>query len=238
MAQKGALAYAQAKGAPAGFVLGLLALASRARASISATTSVSNLQDHYLNALTALVRITASSQGAFVSFSQAASKSPVRASQTLTSDNTAVADGDTVTIGSTVYRYKNTIAQAYDVHRTGTVDTDLGNLIKAINGTGTVGTDYFAGTAVHPTVFAGTTITSHAFTVYAKAFGTAGNSIATTETSAHLSWGSTTLASGADANFDDYIPAGATKEYTIDDSVTALSFIGDGGTSTVTVVEY
>ena len=33
----------------------------------------------------------------------------------LTSDGTNVSDGDTVTIGSTVYRFKNTMAAAYDV---------------------------------------------------------------------------------------------------------------------------
>lgn len=238
MAQKKALAYAQAKGAPAGFTLGLLQAASLVRGIITAATSWATTQDYFLNALTGMVRITAVSQGVFVAFSRQASKTPARATGTLTSDNTNVGDGETATIGTTVYRFKNTMAAAYDVKIGADADTTLANLIKAINGSGTAGTEYFAGTDAHPDVIAGTTITSHAFPVYAKAFGTAGNSIATTETSAHLSWGATTLASGAAGNYEDYIPAGATKEYTIDESVSYLSFVGDGGSATVHVVEY
>lgn len=240
MAQKKALAYAQAKGAPAGFTLGLLQAASLVRGIITAATSWATTQDYFLNADTGMVRITAVSQGAFVAFSKHADKAPARATGTLTSDNTEPADGDTVVIGSKTYRFKNTPAQAYDVKRSGSAaDTDLANLIKAINGSGVGdGTDYYAGTDAHPDVIAGTTITSHAFPVYAKVFGTAGNSIATTETSSHLSWGGSVLASGAAGNYEDYIPAGATKEYTIDESVSYLSFVGDGGSATVHVVEY
>lgn len=127
----------------------------------------------------------------------------VAASGTLTSDNTELTDGDTVTIGSTVYRFKDTMAQAYDVKRNGTTaDTTLGNLVKAINASGTPGTEYFAGTNAHPTVSAAA-VASHHTVVTATTAGAAGNTIATTETSSHLSWGATTLASGADATETD-----------------------------------
>lgn len=128
----------------------------------------------------------------------------VQGTTVLTSNNTEVADGDTVTIGSTVYRFKNTPAQAYDVKRSGTVDTTLANFIKAINASGLGdGSDYFAGTLIHPTVFAGTTITAHHFPITAWDYGTVGNAIATTDTSATLSFTGATLASGAEGTTYD-----------------------------------
>lgn len=112
----------------------------------------------------------------------------VAASGVLTSDNTELTDGDTVTIGSIVYRFKDTMAQAYDVKRDGTTaDTTLANLVKAINGTGTPGTEYFAGTIAHTSVTA-STVAAHATTVTARTIGAAGNLIAKDETSSHLDW--------------------------------------------------
>ena len=114
----------------------------------------------------------------------------VAASKVLTSDNTEVADGDKVTIGTVVYTFKDTPAAAYDVKRHGTTaDTTMGNLIKAINASGTEGVEYFAGTLAHPDVTAGT-LGSHAFTVTAKGKGVIGNRIAISEDSSHLSWAS------------------------------------------------
>ena len=124
----------------------------------------------------------------------------VQGSTVLTSNNTEVADGDTVTIDTVTYRFKNTPAQAYDVKRNGTTaDTTLANLIKAINASGVGdGSDYFAGTLKHPTVFAGTTITAHHFPITSWAYGVAANSIATTHVGATLSFTGATLASGAE----------------------------------------
>lgn len=127
----------------------------------------------------------------------------VKASQTITSDTTNVADGDTVTIGTIVYRFKDTIAQAYDVLRGSDAATSLDNLKLAINGSGTMGTTYFAGTLPHPQVIA-TTNTDTTQLIVARVTGTdgsaitttVGNAIVTTETSAHLSWGAATMAGG------------------------------------------
>lgn len=123
----------------------------------------------------------------------------VAATKVLTSDNTELTDGDTVTIGTTVYRFKDTPALAYDVKRDGTTaDTTMGNLIKAINATGTPGTEYFAGTLIHPTVSAGA-LAAHAFTASAKTVGAAGNLIVLAEASSHLSWaGGAILLSGGE----------------------------------------
>lgn len=122
----------------------------------------------------------------------------VAATGTLTSDATNVTDADTVTIGSTVYRFKDTMAAAYDVKIGASAAVSLDNLKAAINASGTPGTEYFAGTLIHPTVTAGTnTDTTQAVT--ANTAGTAGNSIASTEASTHLSWGAATLTGGSAA---------------------------------------
>lgn len=164
----------------------------------------------------------------------------VAASKVLTSDNTELTDGDTVTVGSIVYRFKDTPAQAYDVKRHGTTaDTTMGNLIKAINASGVGdGTDYFAGTLIHPTVSAGT-LSAHAFTATAKSLGFAGNSIAIAENSTHLSWagGATALSGGIDAQAANDVLIGGTTEISIDNLVLAITGgAGEGteyGTGTV-----
>jgi len=117
------------------------------------------------------------------------------ADQDLTSTGVNVTDGDTCTIGTTVYRFKNTLAAAYDVKIGASAAITLDNLKAAINATGTAGTEYFAGTLAHPTVIA-TTNTDTVQTIRAKTIGTAANSIATTETAATLSWGAGTMANG------------------------------------------
>lgn len=141
--------------------------------------------------------------GSLVNIFSLPEKTPVNAvaaTKVLTSTGTEVADGDTVTIGTTVYRFKSTMGAAYDVKRDGTTaDTTMGNLIKAINASGTPGTHYYAGTLIHPSVSAGE-LTNHAFTATAKVKGIAGNLIAIAETSDQLSWagGATTLSGGID----------------------------------------
>lgn len=114
-----------------------------------------------------------------------------KASNTLTSDTTEVVVADTVTIGGIVYTFRTTMASAYDVKRNGTYTTTLGNLVKAINGTGTPGTEYYAGTLANPVVSAvaaGATVV-----VTARVAGTAQNSVPTTEAGIHTSWAETTL---------------------------------------------
>lgn len=122
----------------------------------------------------------------------------VASSMALTSDDTEISDGETVSIGGTVYRFKDTMAQAYDVQRHGTTaDTTMGNLIAAINASGTPGVEYFAGTLIHPDVSAGV-LAAHAFTATAKVKGVAGDLIALAESTSHMVWtgGATFLAGG------------------------------------------
>lgn len=122
----------------------------------------------------------------------------VKATRTLTSDATNVSDNDTVTLGDVVYRFKNTMAAAYDVKVGASAAASLDNLKAAVNASGTPGTEYFAGTEAHPLVTA-TTNTDTTQVFEAKSVGVAGNDIAALEGSSHLSFPSTTLTGGLDA---------------------------------------
>lgn len=118
------------------------------------------------------------------------------AAGTLTSDATAPSDGDTVTIDTTVYTFKTTLTTtAFQVKINGSAANALINLQKAVNLNGTAGSDYSIGTTLHPTVSV-SAITATTATLTAKTAGTDGNSIVTTETSSHLSFGAGTLQSG------------------------------------------
>lgn len=71
----------------------------------------------------------------------------------------------------------------------------LDNLKSAINASAGAGTTYSTGTTAHPNVEA-TTNTDTTQLVEALNPGTAGNEVATTEASTHLSWGAATLEGG------------------------------------------
>lgn len=121
------------------------------------------------------------------------------ASGTLTSDATAPSDGDRVTIDGISYTFRtaltNTVGAPYEVLIGVSAAVALDNIKSAINLDGTA--VYGAGTAIHPTVTA-TTNTNTTQLVVAKKYGNSENNIITVETSAHLSWGATTLTGGAD----------------------------------------
>lgn len=127
---------------------------------------------------------------------------------TLTSDNTNAAATETVTIGSVVYTFRASPSTTANEVKVGAdADASLLNLIRAINLTGTPGTDYGSATVIHPQVSAAASVTSHAFLVTAKIPGAGANSFATTETSAHLSWGASTLASGVSPTATEFTAA-------------------------------
>lgn len=131
---------------------------------------------------------------------------------TLTSDATNVADGETVVVGATggtsiTYRFKTTPAQAYDVKIGTNASETLDNLKKAINATGTAGTEYFAGTLVNPDIIAYTK-TATTLKVAFRTRGVAGNAYTTTETSGHLSWTAGTLAGGVAVTGADVVIGG------------------------------
>lgn len=106
------------------------------------------------------------------------------------------ANGETVTIGSRVYTFKTALTPADGEILVGVDEAhSIANLHHAINNSGGVaGTDYSV-TAADPNVTA-TDDGSHVVTVTAKVLGTDGNSIASTTTAAHATWGGATLSGG------------------------------------------
>lgn len=104
-------------------------------------------------------------------------------------------DGETVTIGTTVYRYVSVLALAYDVLIGGTASQTIMNHIAAVNDSGTEGVNYGTGTAAHPDVTASSS--PGQMIVTAMVAGIGGNSIATTSTSLTATWGAATLQGGA-----------------------------------------
>lgn len=167
------------------------------------------------------------------------------ATGTLTSTGVAITDGDTVTIGATVYQFKTTTAAAYDVTIGANAAASLANLKKAINATGTPGTEYHAGTLIHPTVIAGD-ITSTTLELSAARVGAAGNSIASTETAATLSFGSATLTGGGETQSppvprglegtvrirlsDDLLPGTSDVDFTVSSPCLFTFTVPDGWT--------
>lgn len=122
---------------------------------------------------------------------------------TITSDGTAPNNNDTVTIDTKVYTFKTTLTNTEgEVLIGGSAAAALDNLKSAINHSSGFGSTYYCAVA-HPTV-AATTNTATTQVVRARVIGTAGNSIATTETSSHLSWGGATLTSGTSDGTDTY----------------------------------
>ena len=117
----------------------------------------------------------------------------------------APANNDTVTIASTVYKFTTgsvdtgspagTALNPWLVAASGVAATDLEALFHAINASGTAGTEYSTALTAHATVEA-YTFSSADLYVAARTYGTGGNTIATTESSANLSWANATLQSG------------------------------------------
>lgn len=126
----------------------------------------------------------------------------VLANATLTSTGINVTDGDTVTIGSRTYRFKDTMAAVNDVKRGASAAITLDNLKAAINLTGTSGVEWFAGTTIHPTVSA-TTNTDTTQLVEAKLYTTAGADVEVSDSAATLSWSSPYSSTTLSGNFFD-----------------------------------
>jgi len=113
--------------------------------------------------------------------------------------NSTPGAGETVTIDSKVYTFTSPVgAVDGDVFIGVSATAARDNLVKAIMLSGVAGVDYAAATTLHPTVAAangaGTSLDATA-----KAFGTVGNLIATTETIVDVLsiWGAATLTGGA-----------------------------------------
>lgn len=124
---------------------------------------------------------------------------PIAATGTYTAASNFT-DADTLTIGGKVYTMQDTLTVTDGHVKIGaSLTASLVNLVHAIAGAGGVsGTDYAAGTTPNASVSA----TSDATHLYltALAGGTAGNAIATVDTSTSGAFGAATLAGGVAGN--------------------------------------
>ena len=130
--------------------------------------------------------------GANIAIDVSAHATASQATLTVTGGASQIADADTVTLddggaNEKIYTFKTTLTPTEGEVLIGLSDTAaLLNLLNAINHTGTPDTDYSCA-AAHPTVVGSF---SDATTLVVTAFtpGTAGDSIATAENAAELSW--------------------------------------------------
>jgi hypothetical protein len=108
----------------------------------------------------------------------------------------ALVDTDTITIGAKTYTVQATLTNVNGNVKLGAnLTATLLNLLKAINLSGVAGTDYAAAMTLNTDVTATTSDATH-LNVTAKALGTAGNTVATTDTATNGAWGAATLTGG------------------------------------------
>lgn len=129
---------------------------------------------------------------------------PTPAVATLTLTGNAV-DGETVTIGTQTYTWKNTVAAVADQVLVGAnAAASLVNLKAAVNLEAGAGTLYGSGTAANTSAKCQSITSTTAFLV-AITGGTTGNTITSTETMTNGSFGGTTFSGGADVITFPYI---------------------------------
>jgi hypothetical protein len=122
-----------------------------------------------------------------------------RAVAVLTSTGVNPAAAETVTIGSKTYTFRASVATtANEVLIGANAAATLANLKAAVNLETGAGTLYGSNTTINAEATA-SVITATTLRFYAKTAGTAGNSIASTETSTTLSFTGGTFAGGAAA---------------------------------------
>lgn len=180
--------------------------------------------------------MTAKECGAYI-VTLAAKNLPERttvATGTLTSSGNFT-DTQTVTIDGKVYTFQTTLTNVNGNVLIGADRTaSHANLKAAINLEAGAGTTYAAAMTLHPTVTA-TSATATTTVVAAKATGTPGNSLATTETQTNAAWGGATLAGGLDPVI---IIGSAVATFTAEDDsgwTATLAVTGPGGVVEVRV---
>jgi len=136
-------------------------------------------------------------------------KNGTLATGTLTTTGNFTAN-DEVTIGDLTYKFVAAPSAAYDVDLGASAAISLQNLAHAVNGTGTPGTTYAAGTVANPKASAVATATT--LNITSRLAGTAGNAVVLTEdTDGGATWsvsGAGTLTGGLNTNVDAFIILG------------------------------
>jgi hypothetical protein len=147
--------------------------------------------------------------------------SGTRASATLTSTGVAPANNETVTLGTRTYTFKTTLTGAANEVLIGaSAAIALDNLKAAVNKAPGGGTTYSAATAQHEQVEA-TTNTDTTQLFVSRVAGTAGNALASTETSTVLSFGGGTFAGGLANSAPVGAKPGTSVEVNVDDQQNA-----------------
>lgn len=146
-------------------------------------------------------------------------------------------DGDTFTINGLAYTFRTAIdnAEVREVLIGATSQATTQNMVDAINAEpSTIGTSYSNPTSANPDVLADQPTGSPArtFVMRARAFGTSGNSITSTESTTGFSWSGSTLSGGTDAP-----PAG---QYSINVGIgsTGVSVVPPMPSGTNAVISY
>lgn len=162
----------------------------------------------------------------------------------VTSDNATFTIGDiTYTAVLELSETSGATAVPYQILWVTNEATFLDNIKLAVNASGLAGTQYSTGTYEHPQVYATTNDNTSQIFV-AKAVGTGGNSIATTETLGNYSFTSTVMASGTGSNGRlmhntiTFSVVATTGERTIDFGGEAFNnglYVTIGGTADVTI---
>jgi len=152
------------------------------------------------------------------------------------------ANGDTITIGDITYRFVTEIdlfsPGDYDTAIKGSLQNTIRVLMAAINDEGGVyGADSYHVLDAHDAVSA-TAADATTLTVEALTEGTAGNSIASTDSCSVASWGDTTLTGGAAAGGADLATVITATVTAITENTTADITVeeGDGDTIDITAV--
>jgi hypothetical protein len=156
----------------------------------------------------------------------ALTEAPAVSTLTLTAN---MSDGNSVTIGTTKYTFREVLAAAYDVLIDVSASVTIDNLIAAINGAAGESSTYGTGTVAHPDVTAAIGI-GDTMDITAKVIGVAGNAIDTTELSTVASWTAGHMASGVDAIANEVVVTGAITTC-IDNLVAAATGAAGVGTT-------
>lgn len=119
---------------------------------------------------------------------------------TITSNNVAPANGDTVTIGGKTYTFRTALTPLEgEVLINVTADAALLNLIRAINHTGTPNTDYKVAAADTNVTADAAVSAAHSFQIYEKV-GAASPGVALAVTGATHSWSAANTSGGKTGN--------------------------------------
>jgi hypothetical protein len=158
--------------------------ASLSSLTITLTALTTGTQGNYYTLVSPAVTLTVGGPNFTGGLNAPSTTTTATATGNITNTGTQVVDGDTVTIGPRTYRFKTTMLAPYDVQISTTATLSMTNLLDAITGAGTAGTNWYAGTLTNPQVTA--TQSGLVLTISALTPGFAGNGITISDTSAYI----------------------------------------------------